>query len=78
LGSFRDKECTVIEKTIEVENRQIALIHEYRTRLLSDVVTGKMDVRDVVVPEYEALEETADDEESDLPEGEDAGLEATA
>ena len=27
--------------------RQIALFHEYRTRLIADVVTGKLDVREV-------------------------------
>ena len=38
-----------------------AYILEYRTRLISDVVTGKLDVRGVAVPQYEAVEETADD-----------------
>ncbi|MDR2124558.1 MAG: hypothetical protein LBP38_06220 [Desulfovibrio sp.] len=61
---------------------QISLLIEYRTRLISDVVTGKLDVRDVAVPEYEAVEETAGympcDGETDLPECGDAGLEATA
>jgi type I restriction enzyme S subunit len=31
--------------------REISLIQEYRTRLIADVVTGKVDVRDIVVPE---------------------------
>lgn len=35
------------------------LLTEYRTRLISDVVTGKLDVRGVVVPKYEVVEETA-------------------
>jgi hypothetical protein len=33
---------------------QIALLIEYRTRLISDVVTGKVDVRGVVVPDVGA------------------------
>jgi type I restriction enzyme S subunit len=41
-------------------SNQISILHEYRTRLISDVVTGKLDVRGVVVPEYEAVEETAE------------------
>ena len=27
-------------------------MREYRTRLISDVVTGQIDVRDVVIPKY--------------------------
>jgi type I restriction enzyme S subunit len=32
---------------------QIALLQEYRTRLISDVVTGQVDVRDETIPETE-------------------------
>lgn len=35
-----------LEKTIETANREISLLREYRTRLIADVVTGKLDVRD--------------------------------
>lgn len=38
-------------------------LSEYRTRFISDVVTGKMDVRDAIIPVYEAVEETADSED---------------
>lgn len=38
-------------------NSLLALLSEYRTCLISDVVTGKMDVRGVIVPEYEMAEE---------------------
>ncbi|HEX3048469.1 MAG TPA: restriction endonuclease subunit S [Bacillota bacterium] len=31
--------------------REIALMQEYRTRLIADVVTGKVDVRDIEVPD---------------------------
>lgn len=37
-----------IDSLIATQRRQIELIQEYRTRLISDVVTGKVDVRDVV------------------------------
>jgi type I restriction enzyme, S subunit len=36
--------------------KEIELIREYRTRLLADVVTGKLDVRRVELPEIEELE----------------------
>jgi type I restriction enzyme S subunit len=35
-----------LEKTIETARREIALLREYRTRLIADVVTGKLDVRE--------------------------------
>jgi type I restriction enzyme S subunit len=36
--------------------KEMTLLQEYRTRLISDVVIGKMDVRNVKVPEYESVE----------------------
>lgn len=52
----------------EVE-KQIEYLREYRTRLISDVVTGQIDVRDVVIPEY-TPEEDAEIDTDDI--GEDA------
>ena len=41
------KETTVpINKAITAARRQIELVQEYRTRLIADVVTGKLDVRE--------------------------------
>lgn len=37
--------------------REISLIREYRTRLIADVVTGKVDVRGVAVELAEEVEE---------------------
>ena len=37
------------------------LLKEYRTRLISDVVTGQMDVRNVEVPEYTPEEDIAEE-----------------
>ena len=39
-------------------NRQIALLQEYRTRLIADVVTGKLDVREAAaeLPEVDSIE----------------------
>lgn len=44
--------------------REIELIQEYRTRLISDVVTGKLDVRGVdlgELPEFEEVPNPGDD-----------------
>ena len=46
IARFLDHATATIDGTIEFTHRQIALAHEYRTRLVSDVVTGKLDVRE--------------------------------
>ena len=45
-----------IELLIEREQRELQLLHEYRTRLIADVVTGKLDVREAAarLPDGEA------------------------
>ena len=40
-----------IQKLIEKVTKEIALLREYKTALISEVVTGKVDVRDEVIPE---------------------------
>ena len=41
-----DKATTAIDATITRARRQVELMQEYRARLIADVVTGKIDVRD--------------------------------
>ena len=55
--------CRKIDEIIYRLNEELSFFTEYRTRLISDVVTGKLDVRDVVVPEYEVENEVADEVE---------------
>jgi type I restriction enzyme S subunit len=60
-----------IERVISRLEREIALLREYRTRLVADVVTGKLDVREAAtrLPDEELLPDlsAADDEPDDLP-----------
>lgn len=59
---------TDIERLIAEVKREIELIAEYRTRMISDVVTGKVDVRGIEVPDLSAedtIVEEADDAEMD-------------
>ena len=52
---FLDRACNVLGVAGECARRQIALAEELRTRLISDVVTGKLDVRGMApLPESEA------------------------
>jgi len=43
----------IIDETIAGIKTEIGLIEELRIRIISDVVTGKVDVRNVEIPEYE-------------------------
>ena len=59
--------CLAVEAQIkqmtDALREEIGLITEYRTRLISDVITGKIDVRKIEIPEYEndrGLEATID------------------
>ncbi len=58
-------ECSLITTAITRTEREIALMQEYRTRLTSDIVTGKLDVRAVAA----GLPELGDDagSEPDVP-----------
>ena len=53
-----DKAAGTIEAEIGRVNRRIELVHEYRTRLIADVVTGKLDVREAAaaLPDVDPLE----------------------
>ena len=46
IVSYLDVETSVVGATIARARREIELLNEYRTRLIADVVTGKLDVRE--------------------------------
>ena len=53
IAQYIDATVEKIDKAISVIQKEIDLLREYRTRLISDVVTGQIDVRGVAIPEYE-------------------------
>jgi type I restriction enzyme S subunit len=57
-----DKYCGCIDKITDNLNNEITLLNEYRSRLVSDVVTGKLDVRGMLVPEYDKVEDAIESE----------------
>jgi len=65
---YIDSQAAIAESLIENTNHNIAFLLEYRARLISDVVTGKLDVRGVNLPAAEEVE--APEEYTDLPESE--------
>jgi type I restriction enzyme, S subunit len=53
LAEFLDAVCVSLNNAIAAAEREIHLIREYRTRLIADVVTGQLDVRDLNLPNIE-------------------------
>jgi len=73
IADYIDARCDETDEMIITIKSEIALITEYRTRLISDVVTGKVDVRDVVIPDFTAekiIEENIDTDEEETPDEE--------
>lgn len=63
LVNFLDITLEGIDKAISSTLCEISLLHEYRARLISDVVTGKLDVRGIDLPataDAEVSEEYSD------------------
>jgi type I restriction enzyme S subunit len=54
-----DNKTDNFDKLMTAIEREIILLEEYRTCLISDVVTGKIDVRDVIVPKYEVTKKVS-------------------
>ena len=54
---FLDEAAADIDNTINRTRRQIELLSEYRTRLIADVVTGKLDVRESAAQLPDEVEE---------------------
>jgi type I restriction enzyme S subunit len=66
IVSYLDNEFDRIDVIISKLNDEINLFVEYRIRLISDVVTGKLDVRSVVVPDHEAVGDAVNDEDMEV------------
>lgn len=75
IAAYLDSALTDVLVPIDRINHEVDLIREYRTRLIADVVTGKLDVRDAaanLADEVEVPDESLSDEV--LEEGDDAEL----
>jgi len=67
---FLDEAAADFDRASAIAQREIDLLREYRTRLIADVVTGKLDVRGVEIPSLDAGEalddlDTAEDIETE-------------
>lgn len=68
IVEYIGKESASIDATIQRAEQEIELILEYRNRLIFDAVTGKIDVRDVSVPEADAVDLTPLDVDEEFDE----------
>jgi type I restriction enzyme S subunit len=81
IVEYVKQETSTIMRTIDKANHEVKLLHEYRSRLIADVVTGKLDVREAAAqlpdeaeePELLAGGEAVGEDET---EGEGADLDA--
>lgn len=75
IVAFIKEQENKIGELIAGIGKNIDALKEYRTRLISDVVTGQMDVREIEIPEYTPEEDTDESFESDADDIENAGEE---
>ena len=80
LLSRISEESNRIDSALAAANREISLLREYRTRLIADVVTGKLDAREAAVglPEEADEPEAIDDAEATVDNETDDSIEEVA
>ena len=74
--SHVESEDRRIVAAVAVVARQIALVLEYRTRLVVDVVTGRLDVSDAAAKLPDEPDEAVGPDETDMAGGEEEPEEA--
>ena len=64
--SHIEKETSQLNQLIQTIEKEIALTQEYRTALIAEAVTGKIDVRAFVIPTVSEQEELYEEIEEEL------------
>ena len=60
--------CKYMDSLVEIKYKEIHTLQELKAVIISDVVTGKIDVRNVTIPEYEHVDDIYDDNNEDSKE----------
>ena len=60
-----------IDARIDARIKEISLLKKYKASISSDIVTGKIDVRSIEIPEYEFVDEDIDNADENLEQGAD-------
>lgn len=64
ICEYLARKSSYFDNIIKIKAKTISLLQEYRTRLVADVVTGQIDVRNIAIPNYETVPETIDQPET--------------
>lgn len=59
------------DAAIEKLTEEVAVLEEYKNKIIADIVTGKIDVRGIEIPEYEFVDEDNDNADENLEQGAD-------
>ena len=75
IVQYLDRKCKALDKKILLIQKKISALLELRQSIISDVVTGKIDVRNIEIPQYEYVTEIDSEyeeyeDEEDNPSGE--------
>lgn len=54
-----------LDATIKKLTEEVAVLEEYKNKIIADIVTGKIDVRGIEIPEYEFVDEDTDADNED-------------
>lgn len=66
----------MLDKAIQLAESKIKALQELKSTIISDAVTGKIDIRNVTIPEYEHVDDIVDDDSENNEEIETNGEEA--
>ncbi|MCR5754518.1 MAG: restriction endonuclease subunit S, partial [Acetatifactor sp.] len=65
IVDYLDKFCSRMDAAVKHMEEEITYLQEMKVRLVADTVTGKIDVRDIEIPEYESIKDE-DEIDSDI------------
>lgn len=75
IVDYLDNVCSKIDSLIANTHKNIEELIEMKSVVVSDVVTGKIDVRHVTIPEYEHVDDVTDNDSDNDNEAAEAGEE---
>lgn len=73
IAAYIDEQLARTDAVATAEKRSVELLREYRTRLIADVVTGKLDVREAAARMPDEVDELEPLDEDDVEPAEEAG-----
>lgn len=66
IVAYLDEQCAAIDAVIAKLTCEIELVDEYKASIISEAVTGKIDLRNVDIPDFEPMDEPTNDNEEGM------------